>query len=352
MMEATHMTKKRAFYTISIVVSFIFFLHSASEAQVDEQPLFRLSLSSVSAFAWSPFDDSLAVGTDEGQILRWYFEDDELVPLADTEEFVTRLLWFPEQERFLWSDEYAIYTWVEVEDTVELTVTPDDNIVRWIRGLDLSSDESLVAAADDLMSNSVVLWDVETGEELQTFFADSLVCSTAFSHDNSRLAVGAYRTVFVWDLESGQLINTLSTGSDSSICSLVWVADDNEIVAGSKIQGVHEGDRTFPIVVWDVDSGEIDRIFDTGYEGIWGVADIALSPDGEVLASAAHDGTIYLWDFQGGDLLSTIDTQSTFVLAVAWSPDGHTLASRSMLEWEEPREYEIAIWHNPIQYDD
>jgi WD40 repeat protein len=59
------------------------------------------------------------------------------------------------------------------------------------------------------------------------------------------------------------------------------------------------------------------------------VTAVAFLPDGKTLASASWDRTVKLWDAGSGAVLQTLEGHSDRVTAVAFSPDGKTLASAS-----------------------
>jgi WD40 repeat protein len=69
--------------------------------------------------------------------------------------------------------------------------------------------------------------------------------------------------------------------------------------------------------------------------GVWGVA---LSADGQLLASGSQDGTVRLWEANTGRLLATLEGHTSGVWAVALSADGRLLASgsadRTVRLWE------------------
>ncbi|WP_133150699.1 hypothetical protein, partial [Frankia canadensis] len=74
---------------------------------------------------------------------------------------------------------------------------------------------------------------------------------------------------------------------------------------------------------------------------------VAFSPDGHTLATSSTDSTIRLWDTTSGQNRTTLTGHTRGVLAVAFSPDGHTLATSSddstIRLWDVDQGLEIAV---------
>ncbi|MBD2129612.1 WD40 repeat domain-containing protein [Microcoleus sp. ZQ-A2] len=80
------------------------------------------------------------------------------------------------------------------------------------------------------------------------------------------------------------------------------------------------------IQLWNPQTGQLLRTL-KGHTSP--VADIAISPDGKTLVSGSGDKTIKLWDVNTGQLIRTLSGHSDVVETVAISQDGTILASGS-----------------------
>ncbi|OUL28998.1 hypothetical protein BV378_06845 [Nostoc sp. RF31YmG] len=113
-----------------------------------------------------------------------------------------------------------------------------------------------------------------------------------------------------------QLILTLS-GHTAPIRTIALSAD-GQILASSG------DDQT--IKVWNPTNGVLLATFKGNSEGVHSVA---ITPDGQALASASYDKTIKLWEPKTGKLIRTLTGHTNQVTKVVFSPDGKTLVSAS-----------------------
>ncbi|MBW4492078.1 MAG: serine/threonine protein kinase [Oscillatoria princeps RMCB-10] len=126
---------------------------------------------------------------------------------------------------------------------------------------------------------------------------------------------------------SWHCVRTLTghSGLSAGVNSVAISAQGNLLATGSD-------DKTARL--WDTDTGECLRII-AGHANF--VKSVAFSPDGSVLATGSDDRTVKLWDVAGGGLLRTLTGHSHAVKSVAFSPDGQFLASGS---WDKT----VRLW--------
>ncbi len=139
-----------------------------------------------------------------------------------------------------------------------------------------------------------------------------------FTSDGQLLASGGLsdRTLKLWQVSTGQLLNTLTEHEDD-VWSVAISPDGQWLASGS-------WDKT--VKLWQVSTGQLLKTL-TGHEGE--MNSVAISPDGQWLASGSGDKTVKLWQVRTGQLLKTLTGHENNVMSVAISPDGQWLASGS-----------------------
>lgn len=80
------------------------------------------------------------------------------------------------------------------------------------------------------------------------------------------------------------------------------------------------------VKLWDINSGECLQTLKGHNNWIFAVA---FSPNGQTIASASHDRTVRIWNIKTGKCLHICQGHSHLVSSVAFNPDGKTIASGS-----------------------
>ena len=117
-----------------------------------------------------------------------------------------------------------------------------------------------------------------------------------------------------WKVAEDQLVKVFA-GHKDAIYSLALSPDGNTLATGSYDQ---------KIKLWDVATGKEIRTL-SGHNGC--VYQLSFRPDGKILASASADRTVKLWDIASGERRETFSQSFKEVYAVAFSPDGQRVVA-------------------------
>jgi WD40 repeat protein len=187
------------------------------------------------------------------------------------------------------------------------------------RDIAFSPDGRFLASAHD--GGDVVLWDAVSGRKLAGLKGHAgAVSSVAFSTDGKVLAsAGKDKTVRAWNLDARKLSPRMTLKSDLGCIGPVVGSPDGRTLAVAEVAYDSPG----TIALWDVRERRVRATLE-GHER--GVASLAYSPDGNVLASSSADLTIRLWNAKTGKPLGELATTEV-ASQLAFSPDGSLLAS-------------------------
>ncbi len=159
-------------------------------------------------------------------------------------------------------------------------------------------------------SGSPIKPPVEMVGEARAFIGHTgLVHAVAFGRDGQRVVSGSRdNTIRLWDVATGEQVQ-LFQGHTAEVSS-VSLSRREDMVLSSSLDGT--------IRRWDVKTGkELAR-----YEGhTSGIQDVVFSPDEQKLLSSSDDYTLRLWDVASGRQLLRMNHPS-WVRRIAFSPDG------------------------------
>lgn len=181
------------------------------------------------------------------------------------------------------------------------------------------------------LGGNIELWDANTFRFLSSTNITGhplLTYSVAFSRDGNTIASGhGDGSIRLWDADTGIFQREL-IGHAGNVVSVVFSPTEPILVSGSYDRTIRlwPYNRSTITISFGGIGGALD-VIRTGHLGV--VNSIAMSPNGQMIASGSYDTTVRLWNVETGEHLHTFAEGNRDVQSVAFSPDGETLASSS-----------------------
>ena len=196
------------------------------------------------------------------------------------------------------------------------------------------------------------IWNLEAQKEEQTIYMNGgfTVKALAFSHDSKILySADAGGNIASWEVESGHILKEYTADKNlvSDIESLALSPDGTTLAYGGSVGG---------------DSNVYTRNLETGFlqsfhytrGGFEDTLAVAWSPDGKTLASAGRDRAIHIWDPQTGREIDTIrtvikdnapiDIYEGPIHSLAFSPNGKWLVSGAEDNLSGVKDKTLMMW--------
>lgn len=256
-----------------------------------------------------------------------------------------------------------------------------DGHTNTIFSVAFSPDGRYVASGSS--DKSVIIWDVQSGEQFRHFDTVHKVYSIAFSPDGQHILAGEQRDVIaLWNIPNNRLIYEYSTfAEETTSFHYVWsiaFSPDGRYTAiglgplgygtsgGIKLIDFQTGEviRAFSLsmpirniafnpvdsryvlldgfesmpntfgqglsssyaMLFDLETGQEIRRFRHGFMPIAG---LGFSPDGHLVVTGAGDQLIILWDVETGEVVRRLSGHSSYITSTKFSPDGEHLLSAS-----------------------
>lgn len=212
----------------------------------------------------------------------------------------------------------------------------------------VSPDSKKIALA---LKKEIIVWDNETGKELQRFSPVEQEMSEAVFTNNSKqlLITCDNNTTMVWDFEKQKVIQQLTgflnlrdKGGITYDPNFIW---DMQIAKYIRFKGnllitndgktLIKGKFGSKVKQWDIATGKNVMDF-VGHNKA--VLCYELSKDGKRLVTGGGDGKIILWNVQTGDTIRTIKAHREPILDIHFSGDETKVVASSwdarLIAWD------------------
>lgn len=217
------------------------------------------------------------------------------------------------------------------QNKVELktTLRGNDWVALAIWSIAFDSRGKYIASGHNVDS-TIKVWDIERARIIATLRGHVWAVQAVIFHpqDGSIVSSSMDGTIKIWDPEQGELIHTL-VGPDGWLSpAQAWFSQDLEVYSlaiSSDGEFLASGGSEDVIKIWRWPDRQLQQTL-KGHSDT--VQAVAVAPDGKTLASGARDHTIRIWDLSTGNTLQTLGHSDT-VNSLAFSPDGQTLISGS-----------------------
>lgn len=213
---------------------------------------------------------------------------------------------------------------------------------------ELRDPSSIIVSPDNkkialTLKKEIILWDNETGKELQKFNpgVEQEMNETVFTNDGNQLLITCdNNTTIVWDLEKKKIIQSLTgflnlrdKGGITYDPNFIWdmqiakyVRFKNNLLISNDGKTLIKGKFGSKVKQWDIATGKSVMEF-VGHDKA--VLCYDLSNDGKRLVTGGGEGKIILWNAQTGDTIRTIKAHREPILDIHFNSDETKVAASS-----------------------
>ncbi|MFF7158023.1 hypothetical protein [Streptomyces sp. NPDC008139] len=278
----------------------------------------------VESLAFSPDGRTLATGDSAGAVIQWDASGGRVRSTVGHPSAGATALAYGADGRTLaitgWKGELDLRP-VSAEGgrAARTVVLGPESPLDW----ELGPDARTAVTAD--RGGAIRLWDVATGRDRRIDTSrEKIPGPMAFCAGGRVVAMSDAGRIREWDTRTGRPLADFAARSQTH-----EVPDDGgdflDLACGPDGRNVATGDfADGKVRIRDAATGRV-RVVLSGHAGQVGA--LAFSPDGRTLATGGDDRTVRIWDVATGRVRAVLSGHTGTVRALAFSPDGRTLAT-------------------------
>jgi WD40 repeat protein len=209
------------------------------------------------------------------------------------------------------SDDESVKIW-------NATITTNNwNLIRTytghgnpVNGLEWIDQDTIASGSNNKV---IKIWSISTGTTARTISTDLEAYCLKLLSNGVHLAGGIGNNIKIYNINDGSVISTLS-GHSGSIYDLALTNNGNLLASSS-------GDSN--VFIWDLTTYTLEFTLTAHGSPVYGLKMIS----NEILASGSEDMSIKLWDISSGNLIRTLPNTNEIYWSVDMLNDAVTLVS-------------------------
>lgn len=278
---------------------------------------------SVTSIAFSPDGKTLVSGSYDDTIKLWNLKTQSLIwTLEGYNVSINSVCFDPFRHNLvLGSDDGEVKLWDIQKGRLIHILKGHSGPVRCVG---YSPDGEIIASGG--VDRKIKIWDAATGHLTNTLKSGaSPITTVTFSPDGRMLASSTGRLLEFWDLESGSRVSYLRERERKGFKCISLSPDGKTLASG--------GGRF--IKLWKVKNRHFIKTLKGDFFEVYS---LSFSHDGKILASGNEDSSVRLWDWKGGQLITTFRAGDLFLPGYMKDVEALSSLPESGVEFERAME--------------